>query len=149
MHKAGQKVILLKNGEKIMNQAYFNWCLLFSLNSLSFPPPTSLSFLPPNYSSQAPAVLWSRAPFFRYLTISLVPHTARILTVLLHCWLIDDVNLEKTVPPAANFFKMFSSLILKILSECFKRKSPWRAPPAWFLNLLRDWQCWRTVKQMN
>lgn len=26
---------------------------------------------------------------------------------------MDDVNLEETVPPAANFFKMFSSLIVK------------------------------------
>lgn len=26
------------------------------------------------------------------------------LTVLLHCWLMDDVNAQETVPPAANFF---------------------------------------------
>lgn len=41
------------------------------------------------------------------------PSCCRDLTDLLHCWLIDDVNLQETVPPAAKFFKIFSSWILK------------------------------------
>lgn len=47
MYKAGQKVILLRNREKIMNQAHFNWCLFFfpklpllsSPHPIKFPPP--------------------------------------------------------------------------------------------------------------
>lgn len=78
----------------------------FPLTTLSFPAPAPLIFVPPNKSSEAPAVPWSRSPFFRCDSFSR-SSCCRNLTVLLHCWLIDDVSLEEMVPPAAKFFKMF------------------------------------------
>ena len=84
-----------------------------------FPPEHTL--LPPSqphsiFSPQIPAMqlqLCCRAAFHFSGVYFSCPSCCWNLTVLLHCWLNDDVNLEETVPPVANFFKMFSSLIFK------------------------------------
>lgn len=96
-----------------------------------FPFPTTF-FSPPNNRQAGlqlcakPLAIFQAPDYFSYLS------GCQNLTVLLHWWLIDDVNLEETVPPAANFFKMFSSLIFKKFpSERFRKQSLWRAPPAW------------------
>lgn len=77
--------------------------------------PFPITFFSPPNSHQAglqlcaePLAIFQAPDYFSYLSC------CQNLTVLLHWWLIDDVNLEETVPPAADFFfMMFSSLIFK------------------------------------
>lgn len=81
-------------------------------NTLSFSYLSPIKFSPPKSQPRGSSCAVEWLPIFQVSDYFSCPSIHWNLTVLLHCWLIDDVNLEETVPPAANFFKMFS-LIFK------------------------------------
>ena len=128
--------------EKIMNQAHFNWCFHppHPLNPLSFPYLNPIKFSPGKSQPHSSSCAVERLPIFQ-VSISLVPRAAGIWQFSYTVGWLMMSTWKRQYHQQPIFSRCFLLWFLKILSEHFKRKSPWRASPAWHLSLLGGCLC--------
>lgn len=126
--------------EKIMNQVHFNWCFHPTPNTLSFPYLNPIKFSPRKSQPHGSSCAVEWLPIIQ-VSISLVPRAAGIWQFSYTVGWLMMSTWKRQYHQQPSFSRCFLLLFLKILSEHFKRKSPWRASPAWRLGLLGGWLC--------